>query len=83
MTTATEAMQERIGRDQDERSVHAYMRRFSERWAPRDRGDVADFHADLALVVQAVHKDASRDTHELLMRALAAMPPQPIFIEKK
>ena len=83
MTTATEAMQERIGRDQDERSVHAYMRRFVERWAPNDQRDAAEFQADLALVLQAVHRDASRDTHELLRRALAAMPPQPIIIDKK
>ena len=84
MKTATEAMQERIGREQDERSVHAYMRRFVERWtADLDKSAAAEFQADLTLVLQAVHRDASRDTHELLRRSLAAMPPTPIFIEKK
>lgn len=83
MKTATEAIQEKIGREHDERSVHAYMRRFAERWQPADRRDAADFYADLTLVLQAVHRDASRETHALLMRALAAMPPTPIFIDKK
>lgn len=84
MTTAIEAMQERIGREHDERSVHTYMRRFVERWTDgMDKRDAAEFQADLTLVLQAVHRDASRDTHELLRRSLAAMPPAPIFIEKK
>lgn len=82
MKTATESMQERIGVEQGERSVHAYMRRFVERWAPTDRRDAAEFQADLVLVLQSVHRDASRDTHALLRRALEAMPPSPIFIQK-
>lgn len=84
MKTATEAMQDRIGREQDERSLHAYMRRFVERWtADMDKRDAAEFQADLTLVLQAVHRDANRETHALLRNALAAMPPAPIFIEKK
>lgn len=84
MTTATQTIQERIGREQDERSVHAYMRRFVERWTDgMDRRDAAEFQADLTLVLQAVHRDASRETHELLRRSLAAMPPTPLFIEHK
>lgn len=83
MKTATEAIQARIGVEQDERSVHSSMRRFVQRWAPDDRHDAAEFQADLALVLQAVHRDASRETHSLLTKALMAMPPQPIFVEKK
>lgn len=83
MKTATDAMQERTGREQDERSVHAYMRRFIERWtADMDKRHAAEFQADLTLVLQAVHRDASRDSHELLRRSLAAMPPSQFFIEK-
>lgn len=81
--TATEAMQERLGREQDERSVHSSMRRFTQRWAPDDRHDAAEFQADLALVLQAVHRDASRDTHALLTKALMVMPPARLFVEKK
>lgn len=83
MKTATETMQERLEVEQDERSVHASMRRFAQRWAPDDRHDAAEFHADLTLVLQSVHRDASRETHALLVKALSAMPPSPIFIEKK
>lgn len=83
MKTATEAIQERLGREQDERSVHSNMARFVRRWAPDDRHDAAEFQADLALVLQAVHRDASRETHALLAKALMAMPPGPIFIDKK
>lgn len=83
MSTATELMGERNQRDQDERSVHAYMQRFVQRWAPDDRHDAAEFQADLALVVQAIHRDASRETHAMLYRAVAAMPTPSILIEKK
>jgi len=83
MKTATEAIQERLGREQDERSVHSNMARFVRRWAPDDRHDAAEFQADLALVLQAVHRDASRETHALLAKALMAMPPGPIFIDNE
>lgn len=80
MKTATESMREIDDRHRDERSVHSSMRRFIDRWAPFEKGE---FVADLTLVLQAVHRDASREMHELLMRALQAMPPAPIFVEKK
>ncbi len=84
MAAGAETMQDRIGREQDERSVHAYMRRFVERWAESmDRRDAAEFQADLTLVLQAVHRDASRETNALLMRALAAMPNPTFLIDKK
>lgn len=83
MKNATETIQERIGAEQDERAVHSSMRRFVQRWSPDDRHDAAEFQADLTLVLQAVHRDAGRETQALLMRALSVMPPAPIFIEKK
>lgn len=80
MKTATETMREIDDRHRDERSVHACMQRFIDRWAPFEKGE---FVADLTLVLQAVHRDASRETHALLMHALQSMPPAPIFVEKK
>lgn len=79
LKTATEAMREMDDRRRDERSVHSYMQHFIDRWAPFEKGE---FVADLTLVLQAVHRDASRETHALLRRALQAMPPAPIFVEK-
>lgn len=82
--TAAEAIEARKSRDIDERSLHDCMRRFVKRWTEHmDARDAAEFQADLTLVLQAVHRDASRETHALLRNALAAMPPAPIFIEKK
>lgn len=85
MKTATELLQEQVGRDRDERSLHSRMLWFTEKWADEmnlSREQVATFSADLVMVVQAVHRDASRDTHALLTKALAAMP-APVFVTKK
>lgn len=82
MKNATETMRDLHQREADERSVHAFMRRFVERWtSDMDKRDAAEFQADLTLVLQAVHRDATRDTHALLVKALSAMPPQPIMIK--
>jgi hypothetical protein len=63
-------------RDQalDERALHQRMEWFFKKYAPADKREAAEFHADLAMVVQAVHRDASRETHALLTKALAVMP---------
>lgn len=61
-------------RDLEERSLHQRMEWFFKKYAPADKREAADFHADLIIVVQAVHRDASRETHALLTRALEAMP---------
>lgn len=62
-------------REFDERSLHQRMEWFFKKYAPADKREAAEFHADLAMVVQAVHRDTSRETHALLTKALAAMPP--------
>lgn len=84
MTTATEAMQEKIAADQDERAVHRRVQWFVEKWTTSmdlNKRDSAELNADLVMVIQAVHRDASRETHELLRRSLAVMPP-PVFVTK-
>ena len=84
MSTATEAANEAYEIARDERSLHGAMERFTKKWTAEIRqGDASEFHADLLMLVQAIHRDASRETHALLRNALAAMPPQPIFIDKK
>lgn len=82
MTTATEALREAMERERDERSLHAAMLRFTKKWNPDHKDDALDFQADLLVLVQAVHRDAMRETHALLTNALAAMPPKTIFVEK-
>lgn len=82
MQTAAEVLADNAARD--ERSVHAYMTRFTQRWTDGlDRNDAAQFAADLLLLVQAIHRDASRETHALLAKSLAAMPPPQVVIEKR
>lgn len=82
MATATETARENMERERDERSLHAAAQRFLKKWNPDHKDDALEFQADLLLLVQAVHRDAMRETHALLKNALAAMPPQPIFVEK-
>lgn len=63
-------------RDQalDERALHQRMEWFFKKYAPADKREAAEFHADLIMVVQAVHRDASRETHALLIKVVMAMP---------
>ena len=51
-----------------------------KRYAPADRDDAAEFHADLAILIDTVYRHASRDTNEMLGRAFAMMPP--MFLSK-
>ena len=61
--------------EMDERALHQRVEWFFKKYAPADKREAAEFHADIMMVVQAVHRDASRETHALLEKALAAMPP--------
>lgn len=84
MPTALEAMQKQVQANNDERDVHRKMQWFVEKWTTSmdlNKRDAAELSADLAVVAQAVHRDASRHTHELLARSLAAMPPA-VFVKK-
>ena len=81
MTTATESIAERRDREYDERSLHHCVERFVSRWTEGMGGvERSTFHGDLVLLIQAVHRDAMRETHALLKSALAVMPPSPIII---
>jgi hypothetical protein len=79
--TATE-MAARRDADLDERALHQRMEWFFKKYAPADTREAAEFQADLMMVVQAVHRDASRETHALLAKALAAMPVSPLVFQK-
>ncbi len=84
MTTATEAALQRLDKERDERELNQRVKWFVDKWAERldaSREEVAELSADLVMVVQAVHRDASRETHALLTKALMAMPPAPIFVQ--
>ncbi len=61
----------------EERILHQRMEWFSKKYAPADRYEAAEFQADLLMLIQAVHADASRETHALLTRALSVMPMVP------
>lgn len=85
MTTATEAALAQMDKDRDERELNRRVKWFVEKWAERldaSREETAELSADFVSVVQAVHRDASRETHALLTNALAAMPPSPIILQK-
>ena len=74
MKTALEIHEEA----RDERQLRERVAYFCEKYAPADKQDAAEFQADLMMVVQAVHRDAMRCTHELLKHALAVMPNPPM-----
>ena len=85
MTTATETIAAKREYDTTERALHDRVRWFTEKWtssADLNKREAAEFSADLIMVVQAVHRDAGRTTHELLVKALMAMP-SPVFLTKK
>jgi hypothetical protein len=63
-----------VDQGRDETILHQRMQWFFEKYAPADKRDAAEFQADLMMVVQAVHRDASRHTHDLLGKALSLMP---------
>ena len=48
-----------------------------------NKRDAAEFVADFVAVVQAAHRDASRETHALLTKTLMTMPPSPIIVMPK
>lgn len=74
---------ENSGNWRDERALHDCMSHFCLRWGPIDRPESAEFHADLLLLVQQIHRDAMRPVHGLLDSALARQPLQTAIIPKK
>lgn len=85
MTTSLEAMQAKSEADRDERALHRRVQWFVEKWTTSmdlNKRDAAELNADLVMVIQEVHRDASRTTHELLRNSLAVMPPTQFIIPK-
>ena len=83
MTATEAAKQSEAGRD--ERDLHRKVQWFTEKWTVAmdlNKRDAAEFSADFVTVIQAVHRDASRTTHELLAKSFAAMPPPSFIIPK-
>ena len=83
--TAAEALGQREA-DFDEQSLHRRVQWFVDKWTNQldlNRRDASELNADLLMVVQAVHKDASRETHALLTKALMAMPAPSIILKKE
>lgn len=83
MTTATKQALAQFDKNRDERELNQRVKWFVDKWAERldaSREEISELSADLVMVVQAVHRDASRESHALLTQALLAMPPQPILI---
>lgn len=83
LKTATEIADDEASRD--ERTLHKRVQWFTEKWTVAmdlNKRDAAEFAADFTMVVQAVHKDATRDINPILTRIMMSMPPQPIIIPK-
>jgi len=77
--------QEAARADRDVHDLHRRVQWFIEKWTKHfdlNKRESAEFSADFTLVVQAVHRDASRTTHELLTRSLSAMPPATFVVGK-
>lgn len=81
--TAAEAMK-RLDTARDEREMNQRVKWFIDKWCERmdaSREEASEFSADFVMVVQSVHRDASRETHDLLYKALSALPPPPIYVK--
>jgi hypothetical protein len=78
MPTALDAAKAASEADRDERALHRRVQWFVEKWTTSmdlNKRDAAELNADLVMVIQEVHRDASRTTHELMRNTLAVMPP--------
>lgn len=83
LKTATEVAQDQATRD--ERELHRRVQWFTEKWTVAldlNKRDAAEFAADFTLVIQSVHKDATRDISAILTKIMMAMPPQSITLPK-
>ena len=84
LKTATEVAQDQATRD--ERDLHRRVQWFTEKWTTAldlNKRDAAEFTADFTTVVQAVHRDATRDISAILTKIMMAIPPAPIFVQKR
>ena len=82
--TAAETLT-RMNADRDERDLNRRIKWFVDKWSERldaGREEAAELSADVVTLVQAVHRDASRETHALLASALSAMPRPAILLKK-
>ena len=60
------------------REMHERHRRFCERWEPSRFA--AEFHADLAMLMQAVHREAQAPFVKAAQAGFALARPAPIFM---
>ena len=84
LKTATEVASDQALRD--ERLLHERVRWFTEKWTTGldlNKRDAAELTADFTMVVQAVHRDATRDISAILTKIMLAIPPAPIFVQKR
>ena len=83
LKTASEVAHDQAIRD--ERDLHRRVQWFTEKWTTSldlNKRDAAEFTADLTTVVQAVHRDATRDISAILTKIMMAIPPAQIFVKR-
>lgn len=83
LKTASEVAADQATRD--ERDLHRRVQWFCEKWTTAldlNKRDAAEFTADFTIVVQSVHRDATRDISAILTKIMMAVPPAPIFVTK-
>ena len=83
LKTASEVAQDQATRD--ERDLHRRVQWFTEKWTialDLNKRDAAEFTADFTTVVQAVHRDATRDISAILTKIMMAIPPAPLFVKR-
>lgn len=69
----------------DEKVLHNRVQWFTEKWTTAldlNKRDAAEFTADFTMVVQAVHKDSTREISAILTKIMMAMPLPAPFISK-
>ena len=73
MQTATSVLdQERDAKN--ERMLELYMEQFWKRWAPDDKYEAAQFHAELHSLVRQIYRDAQEPLIKQWTAVIAAMP---------
>lgn len=64
----------------DERILFHHMESFWKRWAPEDRREAGEFHAELHNIVRHVYREAQAPLLKQLNAIIGAMPMFPLVV---
>ena len=82
MSAATKLSEQSFSEARNQRIFEAMMEAFFKRWAPDDKYEMAQFHAELASLIRRVYIDAQEPLTKQLTAVLSTMPMTPMVVPK-